>query len=298
MSELARLEKGLRQVLWTVRGYLPDLVLIGGWVPYLHRRYGPFPDWRGDLSLTRELDLLVDRRLDRGARPTLPEVLKEAAFQQAPGSAVNAVWARDADDGELIEFLVPYAGRKRRDQTTVPIQEQPGLAAIPLQYVDLLARHTTVLRIPIAADTGESTLKVRVPTLGAYAVNKAYTFSRRGGPDDPREAPKAAKDLLYLYDLMDAGPAVAAQIERDVRAVAAGSPADAGQVEGAASHLHLPLGGGELGRHLGRTVSMLLERGSRRSEGAARAALTGHLTDLRDILSYAVAGDAPENEDE
>ncbi len=281
-----------------MRGYLPDLVLIGGWVPYLHRQYGPFPDWRGDLSLTRELDLLVDRRLDRGARPTLPDVLKAANFRQGPGSAVNAVWAREADDGELIEFLVPFAGRTRRDQTTVAIQEQPGLAAIPLQYVDLLARHTTVLHIPIAADTGESSLEVRVPTLGAYAVNKAYTFSRRGEPDDPREAPKAAKDLLYLYDLMDAGPAVAAQIERDVQALVAGSPADTGQVEGAASHLHLALGGGELGRHLARTVSMLLERGTRRSEGATMAALTGYLTDLHEILSSAVPEDAPENKNE
>jgi hypothetical protein len=44
MAEIERLERGLRSVLWTLRDYLPDLVLIGGWVPHLHRRYGVFPE--------------------------------------------------------------------------------------------------------------------------------------------------------------------------------------------------------------------------------------------------------------
>lgn len=52
MSELHRLERGLRAVLRELRDHLPDLVLIGGWVPHLHRRYGPVPEWRGSLSLT------------------------------------------------------------------------------------------------------------------------------------------------------------------------------------------------------------------------------------------------------
>lgn len=73
-------------------------------MPHLYRRYGPFAEWRGDLSLTSELDLLVERRLARGGRPTLPEILTAAEFEQAPGSVWNAVWARQPDAGELIEF--------------------------------------------------------------------------------------------------------------------------------------------------------------------------------------------------
>jgi hypothetical protein len=294
MSQLERLERGLRAVLWEVRDYLPDVVLIGGWVPHLHRRYGVFPEWRGNLSITSELDLLVDRHLARAGRPSLPEILTAAEFEQAPGSSVNAVWARQADSGELIEFLVPFAGRPRRGQATVAVQEQPGLAAIPLHYVDLLARHTTTLKILVVTPGKEATLEVRVPTLGAYAINKAYTFSRRGAPNDPREAPKSAKDLLYLHDLMAAGEAVVAQIEIDVTAVAGSSPADGDQVRGAASHLGLALNGGELGRHLELTVSMLMERTGAPSRSSARASLLGHLTDLHDILTSIIADDVEE----
>ena len=139
-------------------------------------------------------------------------------------------------------------------------------------------------------------LDVRVPTLGAYAVNKAYTFSRRGTPANPDETPKSAKDLLYIHDVMAAGPAVVEQIERDVSALAKGSPADAEQNRGAASHLGLALAGGDadLGRHLASTVSMLLERKGTSSQRAAAAQLRGHLTDLHDILSSAIDDDPGE----
>jgi hypothetical protein len=34
------LERAFTRVLWLLREYLPDLVIIGGWVPYLYRRWG------------------------------------------------------------------------------------------------------------------------------------------------------------------------------------------------------------------------------------------------------------------
>lgn len=294
MTEIERLERGLRSVLWALRDYLPDLVLIGGWVPHLHRRYGPFAGWRGELSLTSDLDVLVDRLLPRGDRPSLPEILREARFEQAPGTHVNAVWARSLETGEMIEFLAPFAGRMRGGEVTIPVPDHPGLTAIPLHYIDFLARYTTTLRVPVIGREAEAILEVHVPTLGAYAVNKAYTFSRRGNAGSAGEGSKSAKDLLYLHDLMAAGPAVAEQIERDVAAVAAGSAADAEQVRGAASHLNLALHGGPLGRHLTDTVSMLRERRGTSNSRAAMARLRGHLLDLHDILSSAIDADADE----
>lgn len=41
-------------VLAALRPYLPDIVLIGGWVPELYRRYGGL-SWEGRLSRTMVL---------------------------------------------------------------------------------------------------------------------------------------------------------------------------------------------------------------------------------------------------
>lgn len=61
-------------------------------------------------------------------------------------------------------------------------------------------------------------LVIWLPTLGAYVVNKASTFTDRvairGGGQ-----PKAAKDLLYLRDLMAAGHEVVEQIRQDLTAM-------------------------------------------------------------------------------
>ncbi len=50
MAEPATMKPALRRVLWELRDYLPDLILIGGWVPYLYRRYGGLGTWRSGES--------------------------------------------------------------------------------------------------------------------------------------------------------------------------------------------------------------------------------------------------------
>jgi hypothetical protein len=281
---MRKLEHGLRAVLWELRDYLPELVLIGGWVPHLHRRYGPFPEWRGSLSFTAELDILVPCRLPRGERPPLRDVLVAAGFEQAPGSEVKAVWARAPDRGEKIEFLAPAVMLRRKGQT-VPVQGQPGLAAIPLADIDFLARHTTELGVPVLAHDGQRSLQVRVPRLGAYVINKACTFSRRGSPGDPAELPKAGKDLLYLHDLMAAGPEVVAHIEREIKAIAEPGHADAGQARTAANLLDLTLRAGSASRTVQAAASLLMERADAPSAGAALEQVRGYLPDLLEILS-------------
>ena len=47
-------------ILGALEAYLPDMVLIGGWVPEFYRRYSGL-SWEGRLSRTSEFDLLVAR---------------------------------------------------------------------------------------------------------------------------------------------------------------------------------------------------------------------------------------------
>jgi len=174
-----------------LRAFLPDLVLIGGWVPHLYRHYGGFSEWRAGLSGTTELDLLIVPPIARDDGATLPEVLRGAEFEQRAG---GAVW-ESADPHARIEFMVPYQGPARGRSEVVPVDAHAGLGAIALDGLSLLSDFSTTLALPVGrAENAAQTVEVRVPTLGAYVLNKALTFPYR--PAAAGGGPERAKDIL------------------------------------------------------------------------------------------------------
>lgn len=281
MTESSDLENGLRAVLRELEPYLSDLVLIGGWVPYLYHHYGRFGGWSGRDTLTRELDLLVDQPLHSAGRRPLAALLLEARFRvEAP-----AVWVRDLAVGEKIEFLTTFHGTARGKGYPVALEGQPGLSAIPLPGLELLRDHTEILHLPEGGG-GSPGLSVRVPTLGAYVINKAATFMSRGNREDEDGHPKLAKDLLYLRDVAAAGHDVVEEIESSVERLARASSAHAEMVRTAANHLGLVVGGGSPA-FLRAVARMVAERDGSADLEHARARTVGYLTDLHEILADA-----------
>ncbi|MDP9200419.1 MAG: hypothetical protein M3P26_00600 [Gemmatimonadota bacterium] len=43
----------LQRVLVALGPYRDDVILIGGWVPYLYQRFGGFSHWEVDIARTR-----------------------------------------------------------------------------------------------------------------------------------------------------------------------------------------------------------------------------------------------------
>lgn len=275
------LEQGLRAMLREMEPYLPDLVLIGGWVPYLYRHYGPFGEWSGRDTLTRELDVLVGRPLPDEGRPPLATLLTEARFR----ATTPAVWMRDVEAGEQIEFLTSHLGVARGSGIPVPLAGQPGLSAIPLPGLEILREDTQLLRLPPHGEHGPG-VEVRVPTLGAYIINKAATFMQRGGRQDDDGQPKIAKDLLYLRDLLAAPARVVDGIEEEVERIADGSRSHAEMVRTGANHLGLVLA--DPSHALLRAVARIVaERDRSPSRDEAQVRTAGYLTDLHEILDEA-----------
>jgi hypothetical protein len=279
--DVSHYEPALLRVLWELRSYLDDVVVIGGWVPYLYRQYGGFAAWRGRTSLTMEVDVLVDRPLPPGDRSSIPEILRSSGFRPSTDGGGSAVWVGDVQAGEMIEFLVPHTGTARQQGDTVPVAAQSGLRAISLPGLALMRRYRRRLPIPVSTEAGEAVLEVSVPWLGAYIVNKANTFIRRqahaaGGSKRP-------KDLLYLRDIAAAGEEVLAQVEHDLREMARDRNA-AGEIRAAANNLRLAVNGGCQGE-LVEAVAALREREAAPSETAAVADFRGRLADLLEILT-------------
>lgn len=277
----ADLEATLRTILGELAPYLSDLVLVGGWVPYLYRHYGGFSSWRSADTLTFELDLVIRRPLPPDGRPNLASVLRNAGFEPQGSEAPPAIWTRDVEAGERIEFLTEHRGTARGQGHMVPVTEQPGLGAIPLVELEIMQTHARSLILsPIQ---GFGAVEVRVPALGAYVVNKALTFIRRRPRADEAGTPKLAKDLFYLRDLAAAGDDVLDAIRADIEIIARSRAAHARRLRTAATNLHFVVAG-HLSHHLNATARMVVERNPAADISREEARTRGFLLDLRALL--------------
>lgn len=277
----ADLERTLRAILQDLEPYRSNLVLIGGWVPYLYRHYGGFAAWGGEDTLTFELDVLVERPLPSAGRPPLVDVLRGAGFRPEEGQSPAAVWVRDGSAGERIEFITVHCGTAQGQGHVVPLTEQPGIGAIPLTELEVIRSHTRTLSL--APLPGFRAVEVQVPTLGAYVVNKALTFIRRRTRADEAGAPKLAKDLLYLRDLAAAGDDVLAAIRDDVERIAQAGGRGAERLQTAATNLRFAAEG-HLSHHLTGVVMMVVERGHESGIALEEVRTRAFLLDLRALL--------------
>ncbi len=281
----SRYESALRRIVLELRPYLDEIVIIGGWVPYLYKRHGGFSSWNANTSLTAEVDVLVGRPLPPGDRPSIPELLRAADFRPSETEGGPAVWEGDGQAGEKIEFLLPHEGTSIQEGTVVPVTAQAGMAAIPLGGLEFMRRFKQKLAIPLGSERGEQYIEIWVPALGAYAVNKASTFSAR--PEHPGGGnPKRAKDLLYHRDLMAAGPEVVSRIESDLAEMIRARDTQRSaheKIRYARNTLDLALTGA-LQRILPDVATMLVERELAFTADSALADIRGHLTDLVEVL--------------
>jgi hypothetical protein len=282
---LARVERAFYRVVWLLRDYLIDLVIIGGWVPYLYARFSGDP-WAGHRSLTAELDVLIVPPLPAGDRPRLDETLRAAGLTPNRDRGPSAVWAAGLESGEMIEFLTPHTGTATQQGATVPVPGHGDVGAISLSAVGLLAAHTVTFSVPVGQVDGRvEHVDVRVPRLGAYVVNKAVTFiARRPHAEGPN--PKQAKDLVYIHDVMAAGEAVRRRVEIDIRDIwlaSTSNSADRQAVRTARNNLDLVLRGA-LGRVLLPAAASQLSTRDGGSTLDAGARIRGFLTDLAELL--------------
>jgi hypothetical protein len=273
--DLSAYERAFQRIVFELRPYLDEIVIIGGWVPYLYKRYGGFESWQSETSLTAEVDVLVDRPLSTKDRRPLADLLREADFHAVDDGGL-AIWEGKVDLGEKIEFLIPHEGTARQAGRVVRLPEQRGLGAISLEGVGVLRRFRQQLTIPVVTGRGAARLGVWVPSLGAYAVSKASTFARRSGD------PKGAKDLLYLHDLMEAGAEVVNRIESDLAEMARDLSVPP-HIRYATDALSLALDGA-LRRLLPQAAEMLAEREPGLTMHRAEADVEGHLSDLLQLL--------------
>ena len=199
-------------VLQDLRNYLGDLVVIGGWVPELHRRFGGTQEWAVKPLGTTEVDILIGGPDTSRAFPRfLAEALTEAGFSPVGEDSPSAIWERDTSVGERVEFFLHHTGPWDSLTTVEAIEPGSQLGGLLLSDIGVLRDHAVALPVPIGDVDGDSTLAmVRVPELGVFLVHKGATFRRRS------DHAKMAKDLHYIVDVMQSGEARIEEVEQQI----------------------------------------------------------------------------------
>ncbi len=180
--------------LEVLQPYLDDMVVAGGWVPYLYAAHEEPPQDAVALK-TRDLDLAVPREIPERAH-TIDQLLAEAGFacerRSLDTPPVTQYVATHEGDEVEIEFITMARGAEPGVRTV-----QSGLTAQELRYVDLLLEHKWALPLD-SLSGGELEGRVWVPTPAAFIVQKALTYKKRTDPL------KKEKDLYYIFYVLDA----------------------------------------------------------------------------------------------
>jgi hypothetical protein len=194
------------RVIVAMQPYVEEIVFVGGWV---HTLYLAEANDVGVVA-TDDIDITLPRVLLTRDRPTLLALAGDAGFERDPISDMDdvAAWMvyRNADGLTIpIDFLTE--GEPRRP---VEILGQTGLMAQGYPGQQLLLESSrwmevnATLHLSLAAGQ-----RIRVPTLGAYIMQKAMSAAMRGSRT------KAAKDLVYIFEILRhprLGASVAAEI--------------------------------------------------------------------------------------
>lgn len=175
--------------------YLDEIVIVGGWIPFLYHRYGQMPSPH-PLLRTIDIDVVVPRHMEEHGRPTIDELLSRAGYQaRISGSDVPVVKYELASPVTEIEFLTPEFGRPGK--ATVAVQH--GLTAQALRYLQILLENTKKIEINDTIEGSDISLVVTVPSPGAFIYQKGLTLS----PSSRRSSAKVDKDLYYIFGFVD-----------------------------------------------------------------------------------------------
>jgi len=186
------LEADLFGVLDDLSEYLPDLTLVGGWVPYIYAKFL----WRSAGTtpiFTSDVDLGLTAQGARTHKKTIFETLSSLEYAERHlkiGKLHPVVFYRK--NKTRLDFIAPA------DTKNITVNQLLGreISLNRLEDFDFLLNN--VMEIPLKRGGRNYTL--RCPRPGAFALHKCATFVER------EDRQKMGKDLYYAYFVLRHAP--------------------------------------------------------------------------------------------
>lgn len=209
------------KALLTLRPYLDQLVIVGGWAAYIYHHY--YSSERPEIEPlgTMDIDFAARKPIPVVQDKTIDELLVEAGYEQEMASSYAnppaIKYSLLPDKDFEIEFITNLKG----SDTKATLDLQGGIGAQKLRYVDILTENTIWVRIADRLSDGrEVNVTVQVPHPGRFVFQKVMASN-----DARRAKPKADKDIYYAYDLIANYPEMYDSIVSEIVALKSDVPA-------------------------------------------------------------------------
>jgi hypothetical protein len=181
-------------VLADLVDYLPELTLVGGWVPYIYANFL----WRNPAArpvFTSDVDWGVAMSSAKSHKKTIFEVLSGLKYSERHleiGKLQPVVFYRK--NKTRLDFIAPLGGP---DEDCAEMMGRE-VAVSRLEHFDFLLKHA--VEVPVSR--GGNKYVLRCPRPSAFVCHKCATFT------DRTDRQKMAKDLYYAYFVLRYAPDV------------------------------------------------------------------------------------------
>ena len=144
--------RGFFSTLVILRSYLSEIVVGGGWAPFLYYRY-LINDQQHPPVLTSDIDLMVNHNVPAVGDKSIDQLLIDASLEPIFKTRDNPPvihYEGEIDGVDVeIEFLTDQTG----SQSDQVLKVQEGLHAEALRYISIIVENTLSLKICITYST-------------------------------------------------------------------------------------------------------------------------------------------------
>ena len=195
MPDFEKLEAGLLDTLAVLKDALPEIVVVGGWCPYLYAHYlwkKPIPK----IPTTTDIDFGVLETGGRKFETTVYERLKSAGYD------LERIYE---DEETPVEFIYKKKSVKLKVEFITSFETSDDmrnkflgseLACNRIEAFELLLKQTVTVPIQVKNES----LNVKMPAPEIFCYHKAITFVMRSAKF------KRDKDLFYAYFILKFHP--------------------------------------------------------------------------------------------
>jgi predicted nucleotidyltransferase len=187
---------GFLKTLWILRDYLDEIIVGGGWAPFLYYRY-LLQNRDYEPVRTRDIDFMVKKEVPIVGNKTVDQLLIEAGFEAKFRSLDTPPLIHYEGIIEDVEVEIEFLTDQEGSNSEIVLKVQKDLHAEALRFISIIVDNVIEVTVdePLVIRDPQS-LKVKVPTPAAYIFHKGLIFTRRNS------AVKKAKDLYYIFDIL------------------------------------------------------------------------------------------------